>query len=185
MAYAVDLSFPSGHVRLTTWPSDLVIASNTYTGVGTLGSVSEVPERARLTAERWTYQLSGVDPSVVPESEIDNCFGRSVTEYEVWINSETHAVIGYEIKREGRMGRVRRRHGGAIPTIQVDCETRLVVAEQADGWCFTSEHQAKFYAGDTGFDQVKELDSVEIIWGGRRVDVGIAGTLARRVVTKT
>src|SRR5687768_15781730 len=97
MAYCVDLEFPSGHVRCTTWPGDLVIASYSYTGGGLLGYVSDVPETAQLTADRWTYKLSGVDPSVVRESEIDNCFGRRVTEYEVWLSSDTHAVVVYEI----------------------------------------------------------------------------------------
>lgn len=171
IAYAVSLDFPSGFVRLTTWPGDISIASNTYTSTGTLGSVSNVPEKAQLTAERWTYALSGVDPSVVPESEIDNCFGRAVIEYEVWLNADTHAVIGYEIKREGLMGRVRRRDG-ASPVIQVDCETRLVIVEQPDGWLYTDEHQQDFYSGDTGCKHVRELDSIEIIWNGKRVDAG-------------
>lgn len=183
IAYAVDLSFPSGHIRLSTWPSDLTIGGNVYTGVGTLAGVSEIPDRAQFTADRWTYSLSGVDPSVVPESEIDNCFGSSATEYEVWLHPDTHAVIGTEINREGRMGRVRRRDGGS-PIIQVDVESRLVVLEQSDDWLYTAEHQAEFFSGDTGCNQVGALDSNEIIWGGKRVDGGVPGHIARRVVTR-
>ena len=168
VAYAVDLEFPSGHVRLHTWTGDLTIGGNVYTGTGTLGAISDVPERAELTAEQWTYRLSGVDVTVLPESEIDNCFGRSVIEYEVWFNPETYAVIGTEIRREGTMGRVRRRDGSQ-PVIEISCETRLVMLEQADSWSYTSEHQADFFPGDLGCDFARELDSVEVIWAGKRV----------------
>lgn len=183
MAYAVDMDFPSGHVRLTTWPGGLTLGGTAFTDAKNLGSVSDVPETAELTAERWTYSLSMVDPSVVPESEIDNCFGHSVVEYEVWLDSTTYAVIGYEIKREGTMGRVRRRRGGSTPLIEVDCETRLVILEQIDGWLYTSEHQAEFFSGDTGLDQVKELGSVEVIWNGKRIQAGgVPGYLANRIL---
>lgn len=171
VVYAVDLDFPSGHVRLHTGTGPLTIGGNIYTGTGTLGSISDVPERAQLTAERWDYKLSGVDPTVVPESEIDDCFGRSVVEYEVWLNPENHAVIGAETRREGTMGRVRRRDG-ASPVIEVSCETRLVMLEQPDGWRYTGEHQDKFFSGDLGCHLVGELDSVEVIWGGKRVQGG-------------
>lgn len=168
IAYAVDLDFPSGHVRLHTALGDLSIGGNTYTGIGTLGTINGVPDRVKLQSERWSYLLSGVDPSVVPESEIDNCFGRSATEYEVWINPSTQAVIGYEINREGRMAGIKRRDGGPTPVIEVGCENRLVVLDQADGWRYTDEHQQLWFSGDLGCDQTKNIESKEVIWGGRK-----------------
>jgi hypothetical protein len=167
VAYAVDFDFPSGHVRLWTWTGELILGGNTYTGTGTLGSISDTPERTQLTSEQWTYSLSGVDPTVIPESEIDNCFGRSCTEYEVWLNPETYAVIGYEIRREGTMGPGRRRDG-KDPVIQIRCETRLALLELTDGWRYTTEHQEKFFSGDLGCDFARELESKEIIWAGKR-----------------
>ena len=166
--YAVEMSFPSGYVRVHTGTGDLTVNGQVYTGVGTLGSISDIPDRASLTAEQWVYRLSCTDVSVVPESEIDNCFGRSVTEYEVWLNPETKAVIGYETRREGTMGRVRRRDG-AQPAIEITCETILAELEQPDAWRYVTEHQERFFSGDTGCNHVRELDSVEVIWGGERV----------------
>lgn len=171
LAYAVDMVFPSGHVRLNSWSGDMTIAGNVYTGAGALGSISNVPERSQLTTERWSYTLTGVDPSIVPESEIDNSRGGSVTEYEVWVNPTTYAVIGYEIRREGTIGKINRRDG-ADPSIEVSCETRLVILERTDGWRFTTEHQDKFFTGDLGCDFARNLDSTVVIWGGNQVGAG-------------
>jgi hypothetical protein len=181
LAYAVKMEFPSGDVLLSTWTDNITINGDVYQPAGGLCSVSDVEDGVSLTAERWTYSVSAIDESavdtvnaivgVIPESEIDNSFRCAVTEYEVWINPDTHAVIGTEIAREGRISRISRRIGEA-PMILIDCETRLATLMEADNWRYTSEHQAKFFAGDTGLDQVRELESVEIIWGGSRVHFG-------------
>jgi hypothetical protein len=181
IATAVDFDFPSGHVRLGTWLGNLVIGGNTYLGVGSLGSIQETAQGVQLVAEQWSYQLSGVDPAILPESEIDNAFGRSVVEYEVWMDPVRWTVIGTEINREGTMGRFRRLDGGQRPLIEVTVDTRLSMLEQTDGWRYTTEHQAKFFSGDLGCDFARRNDSIEIIWGGYRVlPGGIVPNLVRR-----
>lgn len=185
VAYAVDLEFPSGHVRLGTWRGDITVNGNVFTGVGTIGDIPNTPDRAQLYAERWSYGISGIDLTVVPESELNNSLGGAVIEYEVWMNGTTGLPIGYEVRRDGSISGTMRRHGGASPVIQIDVETRLVILEKPDGHCYTTEHQDRyFFSGDLGCDEVREIDSREIIWNGSRVEVGqsLAGTLARRVL---
>lgn len=165
LVIAVDGDFPSGHLRLSTWLVPFDIAGNTFTAVGNLGKVPEVPENMQLTADTRTYELSGVDPAVIPESEIDNCFGRSWVEYICWMDVVTRKLVGYEINFEGRMDKVARKDG-ASPTIQVNVEHRLVTLDKTDGWCYTAAHQKAFYAGDTGLDQVASNGSIDITWGG-------------------
>lgn len=168
IAYAADLEFPSGHARVWTGTYDIVIASNTYTGGGRLVSASSMAEQVQLSSERWTYQLSGVDPTLVPESEIDNSYGGTVTEYELWINPQTFALIGYEINRECTIGRVNRRDGSS-PIIEVNCESRFVMLEQPDGLRYTDEHHQKyFFSGDKGCEFTRGIASIDIIWGGVR-----------------
>lgn len=172
IAYAVDFHFLSGHVRFHTGLGDLILGADTYTGLGSIAGIGRVPDRVSLTAEKWTYQVSYVDPAAIPESEIDSCFRRTVTEYEVWINPDTKAVIGYEINREGTMAGIRRMDG-EVPIIQVDCEGRLVILEQSDGLRYTDEHQKTyFFSGDTGCNQVGVNETTEIIWNGSRQSVG-------------
>lgn len=162
---ALDGDFPSGHLRLSTWLAPLEINGNTFTAAGNLIKIPENVENLQLTADTRSYQLSGVDPAAIPESEIDACFGRSFVEYLVWLDGATHQVIGWEISFEGRMDKVQRRDGGQ-PTIEVNAEHRLVILDGTDGWCYTDPHQKQFDANDTGLDQVQLAGSISINWGG-------------------
>lgn len=175
LVVAIDGDFPSGHVRLSSWTGPLTINGNVFTGAAGLGRMPTPSEDVKLVADTRTYQLSGVDPSVVPESEIDGSFARSWTEYLVWLNPSTYQIVGFEISFEGRMDKFARRDGGASPIIEVNVENRLVILDQADGHTYTTTTQSLFFpgAGDTGFDHVKENDSVTILWGAKFVQPGI------------
>lgn len=171
MFLAVTMDFPSGFVRAWSGGGDLVISGNTYIGLGRLVRVSDVVERSNLTVERKVYQLTGVDPALVPESDIDNSFGRSVTEYLGFITAAGQLLATPEVNFEGEISNIRR-VDGKEPIIEVNADNRLIMLEQNDGWRYTHQHQQQFYAGDNGFDQVPSLDTREVLWGGKRVSVG-------------
>jgi hypothetical protein len=183
LAIAIDGDFPSGHLRLSTFLQSFDLGGDTFFSSAGLGSIPQVSENTQLVADTRTYQLSGIDPAVIPESEIDACFGRSWKEYLVWLDLKTHQVIDYELNFEGRMDKVDRKDGSA-PTVQVSVEHRLAILDEADGWCYTDQHQKNFYAGDKGLDQVAMNNSVEITWGGGKANfpgqaTSIAGGLLR------
>lgn len=171
LAIAIDADFPDGHVRLSSWIAPLQINGQQFLGVGKLLSLPQVSETTQLIADTRVYQLSGVDPATVPESEIDNCFGRSFTEYLVWLDPDTRQIIGWEINFEGLMDRVNRRDG-ASPIIELSVEHRFVILEETDGWYFTDEHQQQFFPGDHGLDQVRYNGAITITWGGGYVNPG-------------
>lgn len=177
MFIATVFDFPSGAIRFWTGIGDLVISANTYLGAGELGSISMPEERSSLTFEPKVYQLSGVDPSLVPEADIDDSFGRSVTEYFGFLNPETRQLLDTpEVNWEGRNDAMRRVDGRS-PLIEVRAEHRLVLLDQTDDWCFTHEHQPQFFAGDLGFDQIPTLELKQVKWSGYAV--GIKGMLQR------
>jgi hypothetical protein len=172
MFLAVSMNFTSGYVRVWSGAGSISISGNTYTGVGNLGRVSHVTERSNLTVERKIYQLAGVDPALLSETDIDASFGRSVIEYFGFINPENlqlHATP--EINFEGEISNIKR-VDGRDPFIEINAENRLVILDAPDGWRYTHEHQQDFFPGDLGLDQVPKLDTKEILWGGRRVVAG-------------
>lgn len=167
MFIAVDFDFPSGHIRFWSGIGDLTIGSDTYIGAGELGSVSMAEERSSLTFDSKVYQLSGVDPALVPESDIDDSFGRSVVEYFGFLDTTTRTLLDTpETNWEGRIDSIRRVRGER-PLIEVKAEHRLVLLDQSDDWLFTHEHQQQFFAGDLGFDRIPSLELKTLQWGGR------------------
>jgi hypothetical protein len=173
-ALAIKAEFPSGDVLLTTWPTDLTIDGDTYTSAAGIVEIQEIEETARRIFEPRVYSISGIDLSVIPESEIDDSFGCAWTEYLIGINPDTYQVVGYEESWAGYIGRMRRKDS-LQPLIQVHVNHRLAALNQADGYRRTGEHGLQFFSGETGYHHVKSLGSAEIIWGGFRVIPGFRG----------
>lgn len=179
-AVAIEADFPSGFLRLTTWPAGLEINGNVYIAVtnpsgGSIVEIEETEETAQRVFEPRVYSMSGVTLSSIPESEIDNSFGCAWTEYLIGIDPDTYEVVGYEEAWSGYIGRMRRLDS-LTPVIQVHVNHRLAGLDQADGYRRTHEHQQGFFAGDTGYVKVKGLGATEILWGGLRVDPGFRPT---------
>jgi hypothetical protein len=173
MFLAVDFDFPSGHARFWSGLGDLFIDGIEYLGVGELGKVGTTGEGIGLNARRKTYQCSGVDPTWVTESDIENSYGRAVVEYFGFLNSVTRALVETpEVNWEGRIDTIRRVRGSE-PLIEINAEHRMVLLEQQDGWRYTHEHQQQFYSGDTGFNQVAAIALKKVLWGGRLVDPAV------------
>jgi len=170
-AVAIDADFPSGHLRLTSWLAGLTIGGNSYTSVAGIAGIEETDETTQLISEPRVYTLSGVDPSVVPESEIDDAWGRSWVEYLVGIDPDTHQVVGSEVNWEGYIAQIRRLDS-LTPVIQVHVKHRLSGLDQSDGWRRTQQHQAEFFSGDTGYRHAEGMGRNELLWGGLRVAPG-------------
>lgn len=175
MFLAVDFDFLSGHMYLWTWIGELVIGANTYIGMGELARISPVTERLGFAVERKTFQLAGeqVDPSIVPESDIDGSFGRPVVEYFGFLHSTNYTLLDTpEVNWEGEISNMRRVDGGQ-PMIEVNAENRLIMLERNDGWRYTHQHQQLFYSGDQGFALMPTTATKEVLWGGKRVIPGV------------
>jgi hypothetical protein len=167
LVIAVDFDFPSGHVRAWAGYGDLIISGNTFLGTGDLGKIVVIPERVGLDAQTKSYELAGIDWSLIPQSELDNSFGRSVTEYVGFFNSSMQLVDTPEINFEGRVDTCNR-VDGPQPVIRISVEHRLVLLDRPDGWKSTNSHQQQFYPGDTGFDQVAAIQTKTLLWGGQQ-----------------
>lgn len=178
MFLAADFDFPSGHARFWTGIGEITILGSVYTGTGEFGRVDVLSEHVRLVAEPKKFQLhhEELHPSWLSESDIENSFGRSVTEYFGFLNPTAGQLVATpEINWEGRIDKIRR-SDGAAPFIEVTAEHRLSLIDRADGWRYTHEHQQQFYAGDFGLKEVPSLETTEVLWGGFRVYPGYGAT---------
>lgn len=173
MFIAVAMDFTSGFLRCWSGFGDLSFGGYTYTGTGNMGTVSVSPDHTRLLAEKKSYRISGVDPSIVSEADIDACFGRSVTEYFGFLDANGVLVATPETNWEGRIDSFSR-VDSAEPYIEVTAENRMVLLDLPNGWRYTHEHQDQFFANDTGLKLVPTTMTAEVLWGDRRVTVGLS-----------
>lgn len=171
---AVSFAMASGTSYFWSGVGTLVISGNSYVGVGHVGEIGIVPETISLRAERKTYRLSGVDPLLFAESDIDSSYARSVTELFGFLTKDGALVAQPEVLWEGRVDSVRRVDGDS-PIIEVTAESRFVILDKPDGSRWTQEHQQDFFSGDTGFDQVPLLNASTVLWGGTIVLTGSYG----------
>ncbi len=173
MFIAVRMNFSSSPFRVWSGYGQVTLFGETYIGLGKLGRVSTAPERSNLTFERKTYQLAGteVNPALIPESELEVSFGRSVVEYLGFLSEDGQLLADPEVLFEGEISNIRR-VDGKEPLIEVNAENRLSMLDRTDGWRYTHQHQQQFYdvtPPDLGFNEVKRLELGEIFWGGSRV----------------
>lgn len=169
---AVDFDFPSAHSRMWTGIGTITINGNTYMGIGDLGGITSPPEHSRLVDEAKVYSLSGYDPSLVLEADIDGSFNRSVTEYLGFANPDTlESVATPDIYWEGSMGSIQR-VDGPEPVVTVSATHILAIMHYADGYRYTHEHQQEFFAGDLFFREAATTETKEVIWQGGAVRPG-------------
>jgi len=174
MFIAADLDFTSGVQRYWSGFGQITFGGNTYYGTGDLGKISSNPEATTLVAQTKTFQLSGIDLSLVDESDLDTCFNRSVTEYIGFLKSDGTLLDTPEKNWEGLQDKPRR-VDGLEPVIEINAEHRLSIIDQADGWRYTHEHHQQFFPGDNGFREVPSVETAQIYWGGSIVGVGLNG----------
>ncbi len=178
MFLAVAIDLPSGIQRLWSGYGDLSFGGFTYTGIGTFGQVAVGAEHTRLLAEKKSFRLSGVDPSLMPEADIDGSFGRSITEYFGFLDTNAGVLIAMpEINWEGRIDSIIR-CDGPEPFLEITAENRMVYLDLPNGWRYTHEHQQQFFPGDDGLKLVPTTETTTVHWGGSLVKAGIPGARA-------
>lgn len=174
MFLAVEFDFVSAVYRFWSGLGSLSINGQTFIGTGDLGKISVSPDNSRLIAEPKTYQLAGVDLTIISETDLENCYGRGVTEYFGFLKQDGSLFATPETNWEGRMDKARR-VDGLSPLVEINAEHRLVLLDKADGWRYTHEHHQQFFPGDNGFREMPSVATAEILWGGYRVLTGSPG----------
>lgn len=177
---AVDLGFDSGHVRVCSgfraYTFTDLFGSNTYSGLGELGSIDQVKESAQLIPERVALQLSGVDNSLITTALAENYKGRSCTLYVGYLTEAGDLVATPYPLWEGRMDVMTIKSDVNVSTIQLVCENRLILWNKSAGWLYTVEHRAVLMATtDNFFDQLAIIQNRPMHWGDPATGVTTPG----------
>jgi hypothetical protein len=168
IAIAVDIDFPSGHVRLHDGCGPLSIGGNAYEGTGKVQLLDKIEESLDVIAKPVSCVLSGVDADLITKARAGGYQGRSITFYLCIFNLDTGALIDTpEIAWEGRMDSISIRLAQGEASITLNCEHRLRREPRIAR--YTNQDQQLAYSGDRFFDQVPNIQGFRNKWGQKGI----------------
>jgi len=163
-AILVDLEFRSGSAYVWSGVGDLVYDSNTYKGVGSLGSIGTITESTSVEAAGTTVTLSGIDPTLFGDSTADIVTGKPASIRLALFNSDL-ALIDTMVLFSGLVDQPSVTEQGDSITISLALESRLTNLKRANRRLWTDAEQRLDYPNDTGFSWVTLLQNTANVWG--------------------
>jgi hypothetical protein len=153
----IKAEFDSGHLRLWNGASgDFTYNGETYTGAGTLLSISEIKETTSIQANGMQIGLSGIPASIVSIGLTENYQDRPLT---IWLISNPVRMF------KGKMDVLSFEESGETATALLSVENILIDLQRDKTRNYTHEDQQIEFTGDEGFKFITSLQEKEVIWG--------------------
>ena len=174
MFFAVKAEFDTDDIRVWSGTDDITVNSETYTGAGSLLSISGVEEDLELKSSGLTIAISGMDATMLDYALTENYQNRLITLFLGFQMGGSNESAGELTLFKGRMTTLTVNDTPDGATITIDCENRLVDLERPSNLRYTLETQQFLNNGDTGFNRVQQLADKQIAWGQKQ-DSAYAG----------
>ena len=172
MVFAIKAEFDTSDILLHTGLGDLNLptgsgnANESYTGAGTLLSVSDIEDTQDLSSTGVVFQLSGMNETVLNYALVENYQNRPISLFLAFIDAGSDTANGVMTVYRGRMTSMAITDSPeAGINITLSTENRLVDLRRPSNIRYTSESQAFLFSNDTGFDAVEKAVDLEILWG--------------------
>ena len=170
--FAVKAEFDTDDIRVWSGIDDLTISSETYTGAGTLLSISNTEDNLELKSNGIVVALSGMDETIVNYALTENYQNRPITIFMGYVMGGTNEVAGTLTLFKGRMTSLVINDTPEGSTVTIDAENRLVDLDRPSNLRYTKESQNFLHSGDTGFNRVASLQDKQITWGKTSATAG-------------
>lgn len=157
--------FDSGTLNLWLGIGDLTYNGVTYTGTGTILSISQIQERKEITANGLQLTLNGLEPGILTIAEDEPYQNRSLEMYLAMLDSSGNVVASPYLMFEGFMDVMKIKDDGKSVLIDMTVENALISLERPLDTKYTSEDQKRDYPLDTFFDFIPDIQNKEVIWG--------------------
>jgi len=166
-AVFVEAHFNGGIAYVWSGVGTIVWNSQTWYGVGTLGSISTIEEAGKVQAKGIILTMSGIDPTMLAEAMQSIQLGLPVVVYfGLFDGASPPNLIDTPIKSwAGRMDQPTAEIGGETVTISIQVESRLMDLNTACDRRYTADDQAIDAPGDQAFNWVNSIQGQNIYWG--------------------
>lgn len=164
-AIFVQATFATATLYLWTGRGNVSWNGKTWTGVGTLGTVSTIEEGSTVEARGITLTMSGIDATALEDVLNEVQQGLPAIVY-LGLFDESLALIPNPVTGfAGRMDQPTLDVDGTTATISIACESRLSDMNTPALRRYTNEDQQREHPNDQGFSFINGCQEVTIFWG--------------------
>lgn len=160
--------FPSGAVRLNSSKVNLSIDGNTYTGISSLGAVSEISETVDEGANEARFTLAG-DPAGIALALADNPRGILVRSYLGFLDGSNALIDAPTVEFSGFGSHFLVDPGAEVSTVTLVCYDETGDQERPLEERYTDQDQKRMHPGDRGLEYVADLPNKQFTWGNASV----------------
>jgi len=168
----IELDFTSGTLYLTTWPTNVTVGAQTYTGIGAVGAVGEMKESEDGQTQKLQLSLSQVNSSYLSlalgNTSVYQGRGARV---KLALTDTNMVIAGAPVMRfSGFMDKISiKRSGKNVGQIVLECATGgYDVRKTPSGLRMNDiQHQSR-YPAELGFQYVQTLISNPQLWLSKR-----------------
>jgi hypothetical protein len=177
LALFVQLTFGDNIYYLWTGLGPMTWSGMTFTGVGSLGAVSEISEDSNVEAKNVTISLSGIPSALVMEVAYEV---RLLGTCNIWLacyNADGSLIDTPVLSYQGKMDAPEMMDDGQTCTVSISLENVLVDLNRPVYRRYTADDQQIDLAAtltrvglssstvDTGFQHVPATQEAIIFWG--------------------
>lgn len=166
------MEFPGGTVLLCSHIASLTFASETYTGLGTLGVVSDIEETVDESSNNVTLTLSAAS-SVVALALTEPVRGARVRLWRGLLNSGGTLIADPALEFSGFASHMSHSDDGTNGSVTLHIVDETGDQERPLDLRYTDAEQQRMYPGDTGLRYVTTLPNQEFTWGNNRVTTAL------------
>lgn len=160
-----QLLFTSGYQYIWSGIGPISWNGQTWTGVGTYGNISSIPETSDLTAMGIKLSLSGIPSDFVTHALGEVRQGAPVIIYQGFLTPSGGVVANPNNAWAGRMDTCEIAESGDTSVISITAESRLLDLNRSRERRYQKQDQTIDFPGDLGFDYVPSLQELSVVWG--------------------
>lgn len=163
----VKMELDSGDVRLWNGKGSIDFNSETYTGLGDFGQISEIVSSIDTRPFSISFEVSGIigTNDMIAEAEAEDIIGRAITIWVGYLDDNYDIVADPTIEFRGRLDTMPIILGETL-TVGITAESRLADWYRSKIRRFTDGDQKQEFPSDKGYEFSIVGLSREIIWGG-------------------
>ena len=166
--FAVKAEFDTDDILIWTGNDDLTINSETYSGAGTLLSISNMEDTLDMKPSGISIALSGMDADVLNMALTENYQNRDISVFMGFLMGGSNEVAGVLKVFAGRMVSLEVDDDVDGATVSISAENRLIDLERPSNLRYTAESQQFVDSNDTSLNRVQQLQDKQIAWGQKQ-----------------